>query len=358
MQDNKYYNTIAISSSSLKDFEWMTPLQWKETYIDKAAEKENKLHFNKGSFLDSLMLNPDSIEETFYIGDFKSKVSESIQTIVDTIYKRLLKEYGEQTCLINFAEEDETTNKIIVEYANYANYGNGGYKDERIIKEIREKGKEYFDFLCLANGRVIISTQDQLLALDKKHALLNTEYTHPYFVQQKDELLYHHLQIYTEDELKGELDILRIVPNEKRIYIPDLKTTHSAFQFLENVRKYSYATQLGFYKHLVKLLFSGTQCNLNKDIFMSPDFFNYEIICQNIVIDEKSMKPLIYQYSEEDLDYYQYGSEVMKKLYPYIRYRRGWQNTLEIIRWHIKNNLWDYPKEHYEKGHILLNLIR
>lgn len=357
MQDEGYINNTGLSGSSLKDFEWMSPRIWKETYLDKTSEKENKLHFNKGSYLDSLMLNPDNIEESFYIGDFKSKISESIQTIVDSIYKKLLKEYQSFVCHVDFSNvEDETINKIIVEYANYANYGNGNYKDDRIIKEIREKGKEYFDFLCIANGRIIISMQDQLLALDKKSALLNTNYTAPYFMQQKDELLYHHLQIFV-DGLKGELDILRIVPKEKTIYIPDLKTSHSSFQFMENVRKFSYATQLGFYKHLVKLLFSGAPTVLNKEVAIKEEFFNYKIICQNIVIDEKSMKPMIYQYSDEDLDYYEYGSEVMKNIYPNIRYRRGWKNTLEIIKWHIANDKWDLSKGHYEKGHILIDLI-
>lgn len=357
MQEESYYRNEGISSSQLKDFEWMSPKIWKETYLDKTNEKENKLHFNKGSYLDSLMLNPNGIEESFYIGDFKSKISESIQTIVDSIYKKLLKEYESFVCHVDFSNmNDEHVNKIIVEYANYANYGNGGYKDERIIKEIREKGKEYFDFLCIANGRIIISVQDQLLALDKKSALLNTEYTTPYFVQQDGELLYHHLQIFVDGK-KGELDILRIVPNEKIIYIPDLKTSHSSFQFMENVRKFSYPTQLGFYKHLVKLLFSGTPTVLNKEVVVKEEFFNYKIICQNIVIDEKSMKPMIYQYSDEDLDYYEYGSESMKNQYPNIRYRRGWKNTLDVINWHIKHDKWDLTKGHYQKGHILIDLI-
>lgn len=358
MIDKGYRENPGLNSSAVKDFEWMSPRQWKDAYLNKTGEQVNKNYFNSGSYLDSLMLNPDGIEESFYIGDFKSKVSESIQTIVDSIYKRLLKEYEQFTCQIDFSNVDDNfVNKIIVEYANYANYGNSNYKDERIIKEIREKGKEYFDFLCIANGRIIISVQDQLLALDKKNALLNTEYTTPYFIQQKDELLYHHLQIFVDGK-KGELDILRIVPNEKTIYIPDLKTSHSSFQFMENVRKFSYATQLGFYKHLIKLLFSGTPTVLNKEIAIKEEFFNYKIICQNIVIDEKSMKPMIYQYSDEDLDYYEYGSEFMKNQHPNIRYRRGWKNTLDVIKKHIKLDKWDLPMEHIENGHIKINLLR
>lgn len=358
MQTKNYYEAAGISSSMIKDFEWMSPLHWKETYLDRIGEKENKLHFTRGSYLDCCLLSPEILEESFYVGDFEKPISEAVQALITAIYNKLLLKYESSTCLIDFSDlEDAAVNGLIIVCATEANYGNGSYSPERIVKEVRAKGKEYFDFLCAAEGRIIISLEDQMNALAKKDSLLTDERSIAYFEQQKGEMLLHHLQIFTKDGRKGELDIVRICPSERTIYITDLKTTHSSFAFLENVRKFSYATQLGFYKDLFIELLKDQETATNTTLTLNPDLLKYNFVCQNIVIDDKQKIPYIYRYRDIDIDFYKYGSDFLDFSTRVQRYKRGWYNTWKIIEWHMKYHLWDYPKEHYDKGYLTINLI-
>jgi hypothetical protein len=357
MQDQDYYKRTEISHSAIKDFEWMSPADWKKVFLDKEGEKESKLHFNKGSYLDALLLNPKNIDKDFFIGDFNSPISESVQNIVGAIYKIVKEKFPDEACIIDFLDvSDLIVNEIILAQAAEANYGNGNYKPERVIKEIREKGKEYYDFLCLADGKTILSKKDQLFALDKKNAMHSTEYTNPFFFQQPNDNLYHHLQIFTKDGRKGELDILRVCNKEKIIYIPDIKTAHSSFSFIENSRKYSYPGQLSFYRDLVLELLKG-DVETNQEVHVKEEWKNYKIICQNIVIDEKTLVPLIYRYNDNDLNYYKFGSDYFSMAKPYLKYKRGWLNTWKVIQKHMELNMWNLPLEHYLKGCIEVYII-
>lgn len=367
MQEESYYNFNGISSTSLKDFEWQAPFAWKEIYIDKIKDKEIKRSFTNGSYLDCLMLNPNSLDELFYVGNYTKPISDTLERIVTNCYYKLKIKYPDLYHVIDFSNlEDNDSNEIVLECAKNENYGKGSYQNERIIKEIKNGGNEYYHFLCNANERVIISLSDQMQAIEKKESLLSHESTRPYFYQDEREILLHHLQIFIHDKpsLKGELDIVRIVPDERIIYITDLKTSHSSFGFLENVRKFSYATQLGFYKFLLTEYIINTmkkqpqrEITTNHNNIKLPfDILQYTIICQNIVIDDKQKIPYIYHYTDLDLDYYRFGSDFI--LDSNIRYKRGWENTLNTIKWHIENNLWDYPMSHYLNGFLTLNLIK
>lgn len=367
MQEKKYFEANGLSSSMVKDFEWQTPKSWRETYLDKIGDKEGKLHFNRGSLLDSLMLNPDSVETDFFVGDFNLPISETIQKIIVNVHKKLVLIYKEQTCLIDLSNlEDATTNEVVLECAGYENYGKGSYKEERIIREIKcPAGVEYFQYLCEADGKIIISLEDQLNAIAKKDSLLSSGLSSPFFIQQEGEILLHHLQIFLNDDgldRKCEIDIARIVPSEKIVYITDLKTTHSSIAFMDNVRKYSYATQLGYYQDMfIKGMYSKLQnkpVEFNQEFEIPDDILQYKFILQNVVIDDKDKIPYIYRYRDIDIEYYQFGSE---KVQPFVknpvRYRRGWENTMKVIKWHIVNQLWDYPMSHYLHNYLTINLL-
>lgn len=361
MQDKKYSVHDGISSSMLSAFLWMTPRQWKETYIDRVGEKEGKLHFNQGSYLDCLMLNPNEVENNFFIGNINLSISDTIQRIVVNVHKKLLSLYKDQACLIDLSDlEDESTNKIVLECAGYENYGKGSYKEERILREIKCKGAcEYFQYLCDAEGRVVISMEDHMNALNKKNALLDDEKTIPYFVKQEGELLFHHLQLFIDDaglKRKCELDILRIVPSQRIVYVTDLKTSHSSFAFLDNVRKYSYATQISYYKDmLIKYITMGGLCN--QELILPDDVLQYTFVCQNVVIDDREKIPYIYRYRDIDLDYYRFGSDFIEDGQMYVRHRTGWENDLNTIRKHLSLNQWNYPLSHIQNGFLTLNLL-
>ncbi len=359
MQKTEYYSTKGLSSSSIKDFQYLGPNLWKEIFIDKNVINESKTHFNTGSLLDFLMLSPDEVDDYFYSCPTPTSTSDIMQKILEKLW------ITTKTDLLDVAGdielEDSYQDEYIISIAEEFNYGNGKYSKERVLKEVR-KQVDYYNFLKLANGRVVISLSDNLLALEKKNVLLKTDYTKDFFIQKEGEYLYHHLQIVVEEDIigrKGELDILRIVPEEKTIYIADLKTTHTISSFIENVRKFSYATQIGFYRDLVwEVLWKNKNVTTNQNIEIPNNLKDYKIICCNIVIDDKSKVPQIFRYSEKDLEYYKYGSEYIDDTYAEkVRYRKGWRQTIEEIRYHIKSGRWDLPKSHIENGYIELDLI-
>lgn len=391
MQPDQYRNHVAISISSIKDFRWKSVPRWYDIWINKQEDPEkDEDNFTFGSLTDMLCFTPQLVQERFFISEVEGKLpSKFIIALCKHVYKAILA-YNESIAVLNMEPIPEYANELpmslceeveeyILQFADTyrekpedAIGWQMNWKTETRLKKIIEEGKDYFAYVVKAAGRKVISTIDNMAAIELKTILCEHEDTKPYFLQQEGEELIHQLEMFLDYTLadgskipvKGAIDIVRIDHKNKVIYIVDFKTAQSAHNFIENIKKYGYCDQLSFYIFLFRIWIQENR----------KDLLNYKIeLPTNIVIDRNEKVPYIYEYNDRDLEIAQYGNEGYlppllsinweddtvraDQNIKYGKIRKGWEEILEEIGWHWNNNQWTLPKELFLNKKIKVNLL-
>lgn len=361
MQTSEYRQVPAISQSAIKKFRSMPLLKFKEVYIDKTSNDEDSSDsLTFGSLVDTLAFEPKLFDERFYLpGRTIDIPGEKVKQIIEKVYKQA-KEQNEHKTILNqqgqlpepmyipnikeLAEFKDLTLKA----AKEIKYGGKNWGTSTIWEKVYEEGYDYFRALGEAQGRSIIDTVE---SADANQMVKNLK-SHPrslaYFVQQSGEVLLFQQEIFENYEydgisvaLKCAIDIIRICPEKRIIYLVDLKTIYDVKEFWENAKKYGYLEQMSFYRFMLRRWLQMFRGGIYKDFEILTPF--------DIAIDPISKVPYIYKFDERDLEIVEYGSEKIGI--------KGWRATLDEICWHKKNNLWNESKEMYETGEIKLKFF-
>jgi hypothetical protein len=363
MQRPEYKKVFAISQSALKAFKTKTLQEFVELYINKEEEDDDvDAKFAFGSLVDTIAFNPELLDERFYIPSYEVALpSEKVQQIIDKVYKEAaskvemintLNEKGnlpEPIYLPNIADIWEWQD-LVIKHAKAVGFGGSTWSTNRIMDKIGDEGNPYFRLLGESNGRQVITSADNMDAVEVVDKLKTNKLTYPYFTQQENETLLFQQEIFIDHvfkdglivPLKGAIDIIRIKHHSESVEIPDLKTTHTSEQFAKIARDFGYIVQVSFYTNLVREWLKT---------YEDGKYAHYTIeIPSNIVIDRKNKIPFIYEYFAEDLDIIEFGSKE--------RGIEGWRSTLEQIGWHIATKQWDIPRELFETGKIKLRIFR
>jgi PD-(D/E)XK nuclease superfamily len=360
MQKLDYKTTFAISQSAIKLFNKKTIQKFKKIFIDKEEDDdEDESKFDFGSLCDTLLFEPDLLEERFFFPDenvtFKEP-SAVIKQILDRTHKegrkivedkRALNENGnlpERLYVESLGDLGDFL-KIAVKHAREIKYGGKTWSDERIIDNLYEY-RDYFYFLSVSLDRRVISSKDYNDALDVVSVVKSHPLTKDYFTQKEGETLLFQQDIYVNEgfsiALKGIPDIIRIIHENETYIVPDFKSTYSGENFPEVARKLGYGIQASFYAYLVKEFLKTYEDGKYAHYNPLPPI--------NIAIDKNYKVPYIYEYSWQDLELLQYGSKE--------RNIRGWIDVIDDICWHFENDVWNMPKELFEKGKIVLKLFK
>lgn len=351
-----YKNALGISQSAIKDFEKMLPSEWKKIWIDGIKPQKDESTFLFGTVLDILLFSPESFDSKYYVTDLEMP-SSAVSSIINAYFNRLIQLNDTITSINNEVPgEPELLNltmyhhKLLLECAkNYTSVDKetgdikfgwqNNWKDETIVNNLIKQGQPYFNLLVATNGREIIPSSLKYKAKELQNILETNPYTKNYFVKSENvDLIFQHEVYITIDEVnyKLSIDIKKIDHNNKTIQRIDFKTTQDVHFFKSTVKKYGYCKQLSFYDYFDSL----------EDLKNYPDYTT--LLPINIAIDPKNKIPYIFEHSENDLLIEKIGSKEHRII--------GWENTVQEIIWHIKNNLWEYSKEIYENGKIKLNL--
>lgn len=366
MQNTNYRNTFGISQSSIKDFRYMTPAQWRQKYLLSQTDLDREgEHLDYGSLLDTLLFTPELLKNRFYVAAEGMKVpSESIKKILDTVYEEyckgdiddVLTRIGAVTT--NYKLDDLKEEMINIAKRPEHNYGKGSYKDERIVKELTEKGEEYFELLKTIGDKVVITTEDNMRAVQQKEQLTTHPRTRPWFIQQEGETLLFQKELFVDlrrfdlpmpalieagsadptlVQKKSALDIVRINHFDKTIQNADFKTSFDAHNFLGSIKKYGYAAQLSFYDIVLRQ-------------WATENYPEYEVLEPiNIVADKKIDEPYIYQFNAQDLETEKTGYDFGKDK------KTGWETVMNEILWHLETNIWSKRDLHLN-NHIKVKL--
>lgn len=359
MQRPEYKNIFAVSQSAIKFFKTKTLQEFRGIYITKDITVEDDDKYAFGSLVDTVAFTPSLIDERFFIPEQEITVpGEKVKEILDNVYKKALVIVENKKILNNQGNLPESIpipdiedlyswQDLIIECSKENKYGGSTWTRTRILENVFADGMGYFLMLSSCRNRYLITAMDNADAVEMVDALKSNKHTYKYFTEQPNTTLLFQQEIFIdyafEDiviPLKAALDIILLDHERETIEIPDLKTTHTSQYFRKIAKDFDYITQVSFYKYIVTEWLK----TYKEGIYAQYKF----LPLINIVIDRKAKIPYIYEYSWDDADIAENGSEA--------NYVEGWKHTLNRIGWHIKTGIWDRPKELHETGRIMLNM--
>lgn len=359
--DSDYRTLAAVSNSTMKDFRKEGPKFYYDNYLDPNRPEPREWSTEStdiGDLVDCLLTQPQAFDKFYYIsGDVK--VSPDFRKVLDagwylvlqflTTDKGMTHEAALQhialrdisnpfaiTALISAARNVDTVDKDGKPSKGYRN----NYGDEALEKYIKTEGSAYYSDLGVANGRKILDMTTYNVAVKCKQSILTHDTIGKLFdlPVSKTERLYGQLMVTHEVNgvlCKILLDYTKFDDKNKIIWPKDVKSARSHKQFMLNYVAYDYANQGSFYSGILKQAYP--------EYTIAP--FEFIVGCTDSGED-----PMIYRMSEAELTIARDGAQLKTG-----KTVQGWMNTVNAIGWHIKNDLWRYPKEFYDNGYIMLN---
>lgn len=287
LNESNFYqnlNALYLSPSSLKML-LDTPSKYYEYYVLGNKDKKSAKHFDEGSLIHALVLEPETVQDKF-VNIGITVPNESIKSCIDHLLSlernaSELEEYNEE--IVAYLKEINLHQSLVDD--KKAPWKTGDEK--RIEKIITPAAIEYFSIMFNARDKVIVDSQMWDKCQEKANAVLENSFTQFLLKDTSAEtelrtelelnLSFSDSEIDCKYGIKGILDIIKIDKINKRIYISDLKTTSGSLKDFENiVEKYSYWTQGAAYSLLAKSLRSGAA-------------FDYTVEVSFIVVDGNNL---------------------------------------------------------------------
>lgn len=271
----------ALSYSTLAKYEREGRFNSLPTLFDKIETPS--LTF--GSMVDTLITgSEEEFREQFIVIDDPG-LSDSLKEITQILYS-LHKEDGKR-----FEElEDEELARIGKECNYYAGDKYANYR----VKQIKENCKPYYNTLCIAEGKKVVSQEDVEDARRCAEVLKTCERTAFYFAENDpfDDTIQRFYQLKFKHSFEGVnyrcMMDLAVVDNIKKTIQPvDLKTSsHNEWEFPLSFQKYLYQLQGRLYWRIVRAL-------MNEDLF----FKEYKLLPYKfIVVNRKNCKPMVWDF--------------------------------------------------------------
>jgi hypothetical protein len=365
--EKTYRAKFAISQSSIKDWKELPPQKWYDKWILKIGKKKISVAMDFGSLLDTLCFSEKEFKKRFIVSELAVYPSVNVIKIVTEVYEEI-KALNENIKTLNDAPAEEGMDKVIIPSKKVSLVDNKDIvkkvaltndfyasKPDQAYNTIIDKGTEYFEFLKKVGKRIVI-TQIQLdLAKQLKEILFTDKVTAGFFTAKKGCRVIFQVQIFTDfpidgydnlDSLpiKGMVDIIHFNDKRKEVREVDLKFTNDVYKFNDYkgpVRMFDYPGQHSFYDSLIAEWLKTFEDGKYKDYsIMNP---------LNVVIDDDTKLPYLYEYNKTDLHIKRFGIEGTSI--------RGWEDVLNEIAWHLSNNDWTRPKDHIVNGKLLINIF-
>lgn len=299
-----------------------------------------------GSMVDILLFDGDDV--------FKSKYATVTSTPTDTVKKVIHKliELNNPFDVGSGKSYPSINNKTLIEAAD-AVKAYAAMKEETRLKKLLP-GKEYYEQLKKADGKVIVEEDDYNKAMAAASTALTHSFTSHYFTPQDGVEIHYQVPVlweYGTLECKSLFDILIINHNTKTIHPVDFKTTSkSIYKFKQAVTEWNYHIQAAFYTDAIVYAQNNSDA-VQRDIIIPSDYtilnFEFVLISQNNV-----NKPLVWTCTDKFLEVGRSGGNLF---YSEVK---GYKQLVVDYLWHLANGLYDYPREVYEnKGKLLLKTM-
>ena len=313
VSEETYRADSAISYSTLAKFE-RGGFESLPTLFDKVETPS--LTF--GSIVDTLVTGSDEeFNERFVVEDLP-KISDSMMEIVTLLHSR----YGE--IIMDFDNIDDDILSAAGVECNY--YANPKYEATR-IKNIKNDCREYYNKLCSANGKTIITAETLIDAKNCVNALNAASATCHYFNLSNSGNIEQLYQLKFKGEFDGMpvrcmADLIIVDHDTKTVYPCDLKTSSKPeYMFYKSFVQWRYDIQAQLYWYIIRSV-------MDKDeVFKDYTLANYRFI----VVNRNTLNPLVWEYPDtqctHDLAYGRNGE------YSY----RNWREILKDLTYYLNN---------------------
>lgn len=301
-----------------------------------------------GAAVDTLLFDGKEVFESKFTAMFEEKPSWMLGKVLDTLLDEIMVNHDEDLDK-PLSSNLEDYSDVILRVAKAVEYGKG-WHDATIIKKVLEGCSEVFKIKIENRHKKPLSPQQYEYVINSVRTLESHDFTKYLFEEKEGIDIYKQYAILWEHEstkCKSLLDLLIVDHNTKQIYPVDLKTTGKhVLSFPQSFIEWKYYLQASYYTDAVKYLVENT-----------PELKDYKInLFQFVVISSNDpLKPLIYKTTENDYIVGKYGGEMLN----YDRTIKGYIQLLNERKWHIDNNLYEFPKEVYDSnGQLTLNLFK
>lgn len=334
---NSYYEHPAISQSQLKlllgpDPSIFNTIQEPDLYF------EEKKHFIIGDGVDMQLTRPiEEFNQKFHISNLQNKPSDTIKSIVNQVYD-LVKE--EVRSLADKGLLRNHTSKII-DSCNDHNYQPNWKTETRVAKVV--EAWEYWEDLKAAEGKVVLSQEENDLISQIVMSIRTNPTTSKYFETSKDVEILDQLAIYFSYcgiDCKALLDRVILDPVNETIQPIDFKTMgDQTIYFPKSLRQRRYDIQAAFYTEALK---------------SKKEYETYKILPFKFIVEStiNPGNPLVFTCSQELLRIGQFGApktylygKIVSEGYDHMsEYKsmvtleiKGFHQLIEDYKWYMEN---------------------
>lgn len=281
VSEPEYRADPALSYSTLSKYEREGKFNSLPTLFDRIETPS--LTF--GSMVDTLITgSEEEFRQQFIVIDDPG-LTDTLKEITQILYS-LHKEDGKRFEDI----EDEELARVGKECDYYAGDRYANYR----VKQIKENCKPYYNTLCIAEGKKVVSNEDVEDARRCAQALRTCERTAFYFADNDpfDTTIQRFYQLKFKHSFEGVdyrcMMDLAVVDNEKKTVQPtDLKTSsHNEWEFPKSFQQWMYVIQARLYWRILRAL-------MDED----PFFKEYKLLPYKfIVVNRKNCKPMVWDF--------------------------------------------------------------
>lgn len=325
----------ALSYSTLSSYE----RNGRFSSLETLGEQISTPSLTFGSMVDTLITDSEEEFQNKFIVVDDPGISDNLKEITS----RLFSMYG-QTRMRFEDIQDDVLARIGKECDYYANDKYASYR----VKLIKENCKPYYNTLCIAEGKTVVTNSDVEDVRRCVEALKTNKFTAFYF--DNNDPFDTAINRFYQLKFKGTHDgvayrcmaDLIVVNNEKKTIQPcDLKTSsHNEWEFPKSFQQWRYDLQARLYWRLI-----------NANVKADPFFKDYKVLPYKfIVVNRKNCKPMVWDFPMTEAlgqleiitptgyhitwrDPYDIGKELKRYLNENPEYPFGTKESQDIVNW-------------------------
>lgn len=313
-----YRNIDALNQSRLK-------LILSDPRLYRDNDKEETQALFSGNVIDTMILNEKRFDEMYKVAD----IEEPTTTLLDVAMHAFKEKLN--------AEEIENFVNTMADNDKYALWSNIKDKEKRRDKWDNELFWNYLNFKreCVEKDLLPVTKETYDMARRAKVRFDGDEMVSK--ILQGKEIIKHKVFQFRYEgfDCKCELDMLVIDHEKKTVQEIDIKSSSvKRHEFKWHFRKFRYDFQRQFYNiPVTAYALSIGYTRINPLIIYVPTF--------------PEEKTLIFKVPKHMMDPRGWKAENNSIFW-------GIDKAISDLKWHLDNDLWEYPREYYENGYMEL----
>lgn len=251
--------------------------------LDTLFDKIDTPSLTFGSAVDALITGgQEEFDKNFFVVEFPP-ITESVEKMVKALFAEFCVTHQSLASIpdVEIIGRTETLKYQL------------NWRPNTRVKEIKEKGAEYYHLLYIAGDRKIVNTEFKE-DVDNCVTALRTSPSTSFMFNDFDTRYQRFYQlkfkaVLGDVEYRCMSDLLLVDNNNRRIYPIDLKTSgHPEWDFFDSFIQWNYQIQARLYWRIIR-------DNLDK----SEEFKDYELCDYRfVVVNRKTLTPLVWKFPD------------------------------------------------------------